>query len=121
METEHQTQVKLVQWCKQNTDEHLELDLLFAIPNGGQRHIAVASKLKLEGVKAGVPDLFLPVSRKKYHGLFIEMKNEKGRLSSVQQDWRQKLIEQNYEYVVCKSCAQAQACILNYLKEEENE
>ena len=27
---------------------------------------------------SGVPDLFLPVPRNSYHGLYIEMKSEKG-------------------------------------------
>ena len=33
---------------------------------------------------SGVPDLFLPVPRNNFHGLYIEMKNEKGRVSVSQ-------------------------------------
>ena len=53
--------------------------LVFAIPNGGKRHPSVAAKLKMEGVLAGVPDLWI-------EGSFLEIKTEKGRLSPAQKD-----------------------------------
>ena len=56
---------------------------IFAIPNGGLRHKGVAQKLKAEGLKKGVPDLFIPAWL-----LWVEMKREKGgRLSPEQKDW----------------------------------
>ena len=39
--------------------------LIYHVPNGGHRHKLVASKLKEQGVKAGVPDLVLPMARGK--------------------------------------------------------
>ena len=36
---------------------------MFRIPNGGSRHPAEAARLKAQGVKAGVPDLCIPVAR----------------------------------------------------------
>ena len=44
---------------------------LFAIPNGGHRHKAVAVKLRAEGVCAGVPDLMVPEAHGGFNGLFI--------------------------------------------------
>ena len=41
---------------------------LFAIPNGGARHIGTAIKLKSEGVTAGVSDLFLMIPSGQKHG-----------------------------------------------------
>lgn len=35
--------------------------LIYHVPNGGHRHKLVAVKLKEQGVKAGVPDLVLPM------------------------------------------------------------
>ena len=52
---EHQEQKTLIKWCEYKGHPY---NLIFAIPNGGQRHKAVAAKLKAEGVKSGVPDLF---------------------------------------------------------------
>jgi len=113
---EHKEQVKFVQWSKRNTAEHPELWLLFAIPNGGQRHIAVASKLKLEGVKPGVPDLFLPVARHKRHGLFIEMKRaDGGTLSRHQKEWRKRLLAEDYAIVTCHGFEAAKKVIKYYL------
>ena len=67
--TEHAEQVAFVKWFRL-TFPHV---MIFAIPNGGARHPAVANKLKAEGVLAGVADLYVPKWR-----LWIEMKREKG-------------------------------------------
>ncbi len=56
------------------------LSLMHAIPNGGARgndsqtNKIRGAMLKAEGVKKGVPDIFLPVPLNGYHGLYIEMK-----------------------------------------------
>jgi len=56
---------------------------IFHIPNGGHRAISVAKKMKEEGVRVGVPDLYVPAWR-----LWVEMKRQKGgRLSDDQRDW----------------------------------
>lgn len=113
---EHKEQVKFVQWTKRNAEKHPELALLFAIPNGGKRHIAVASKMKLEGVKAGVPDLFLPVPRHEKHGLFIEMKRKDGgALSEVQKVWKKLLKEQGFGYGLAHGFEEAKYIIRRYL------
>jgi len=43
----------------------------WAVPNGGQRNVIVASKLKAEGVKAGVPDITL-IHDGMYYGLEVK-------------------------------------------------
>ena len=52
---------------------HPQLALIFAIPNGGKRHIGTARKLKAEGVRSGVPDIFLACPRMPYdfHDLIV--------------------------------------------------
>jgi hypothetical protein len=59
-------------------------ELLFAIPNGGERNIKVAAKLKATGTKRGVSDIFLAVPRGIYHGLWIELKKVGGKASTEQ-------------------------------------
>jgi hypothetical protein len=51
-----------------------ELRWLHAIPNGGYRDKITAGKLKAEGVKRGIPDVFLPLPMTKYAGLYVELK-----------------------------------------------
>lgn len=57
---------------------------LHAIPNGGSRggnrsqRAAQGSKMKAEGVKAGIADIFLPYPSGRLHGLYIELKRIKG-------------------------------------------
>lgn len=50
----------------------------------GSRNKAEAVKLKRMGVKAGIPDLCLPVPMGVYSGLYIEMKYDTGRLEDSQ-------------------------------------
>lgn len=98
--SEHELQVHCIEWFRWKRG--VFKDLLFAIPNGGQRDIRVASRLKAEGVIAGVPDLFLAVPMGNYHGLFIEMKNgTAGRVSEAQKREMEALRCQGYGAVVC--------------------
>ena len=48
--------------------------LIYAIPNGGQRNVIVASKLKSEGVLSGVPDLHIPMAKKVCTGFILSLK-----------------------------------------------
>jgi hypothetical protein len=75
--------------------------LLFAIPNGGLRHKAVAAKMKMTGVVAGVADLFLAVPNHEYHGLFIENKIKPNRQTDSQKDFEKQVKAQGYAYEVC--------------------
>lgn len=91
-------------------------DLAFHIPNGGKRDKITAAQMKREGVKAGVPDIFLPVSRGGYHGLFIEMKIKGGRLGAKQKIWLDHLEKCNYKCIVCYSAQEALKEIKGYVK-----
>lgn len=114
MLTEHQEQVLLIKWFDLQYRGRI---VLFAIPNGGQRNLLVAKKMKAEGVRAGVPDLFLAVPNKDYAGLFIEMKKEKGGVVSEYQKIMLSRLEQaGYKCSVCKGFEEAKAEIEEYLK-----
>lgn len=116
--SEHAEQVSLVQWFDKEFPKLR--GRLFAIPNGGHRHPAEAARLKLEGVRAGVPDLFLPVPAGGKHGLFIEMKREKGgRLSPEQKDWLTFLQAQGYEAQCCAGYFEAMSVVFAYLYTKE--
>lgn len=116
-ESEHQR--KIMQWSRQSAvlKRYPELSLLYHIPNGGRRDPIEARHLKEQGVKPGVPDLHLPVARKGYHGLYIELKTEKGRATNKQKQWLSELVKQGYYAVVCHGWQDAQAVLMWYLNE----
>lgn len=99
--TEHGEQVAVMEWAETRAASYPELWLLYAIPNGGQRAKGVAAKLKAEGVKAGVPDLCLPIGKNGYHALYIETKNQKGRVADKQAVWHTALRAAGNQVEVC--------------------
>ena len=109
--SEHDEQVAVIQWFRLCYPKLI----LFAIPNGGVRHIGTAIKLKAEGALAGVPDLFLMAANKTHHGLFIEMKAAKGKVSEQQKYFIEQAKAQGYEACVCYGFEQAKDVINNYL------
>ena len=61
--SEHEELVALLDGASLMSNQWPELSLLFAVPNAGKRTPATANWLRAEGMKAGVPDLVLPVAR----------------------------------------------------------
>lgn len=82
--TDIEHHIGLMSWAK---TQPILSEYLIHIPNGGYRHLKEAIKLKKMGVNAGVSDLFLAYPNSHYHGLWIELKSEQGRLSSEQKAW----------------------------------
>lgn len=113
--TEHQEQAALFKWAALRQAAIPALRLMHAIPNGGHRHKAVAARLKREGVKAGIPDISLPVARGGFHGLYIEMKTKGGRVQPEQKQWRRDLIDEGYRHAICWSWEEAVREITEYL------
>ena len=117
--TEEQEQAAVMEWAMLMEKQAPELALLYHCPNGADRHPAVAAKLKKQGVKPGVPDLFLPVARGTAHGLYIEMKRQKGgRVSEEQKAWMEALTQQGYVCVVAHGAEEACDVIWHYLEGE---
>ena len=124
-------------WVPRFLTQHPELKLLHAVPNGGTREAREAKRLVLQGTKAGVPDLDLPVKSYvadhgpeddaywiRYTGLRIEMKRrwDKGTPGAVkpptsieQRQWLSDLQDAGHCCCVCYGSAQAAESILAYL------
>lgn len=115
--TEHTEQKALVMWADGQVNRgRKELGNLFAIPNGGARHIVTARRMNAEGVKPGVPDLFLAWPSSGRCGLFIEMKRRQGgSTTALQRAWHESLRKAGYAVVVCKGVEEAIKNINLYL------
>lgn len=108
-------QERVINWTRAYVNKYPELYLLYHIPNGGSRNQLEAQNLKAQGVKAGVPDLCLPVARGNFHGLYIEMKYGKNKTTDKQRYWLAELKEQGYETAVCYGAEEAMDKIADYL------
>ena len=96
-------------------------DLLIHIPNGGSRKNAFEGwRMKQQGVRAGVSDLFLPVARGRYFGLWLEFKAappNNAVVSNSQQVWVDLMREQSYQAEICLGVAAALEVLDAYLRQ----
>lgn len=133
--SEHAEQAHVMEWAAWQERADRRLANLFAIGNGGlrpcklvdtpagpRRISVVGRKLKSEGVKEGVPDLFLAWPCGGMPGLFIEMKRVRGgSLSAAQKRWHAQLVAAGYAVVVCRGAAEALNCLRRYLNGGEGD
>ena len=115
MQNEHAEQTAVIQWFRIQFPRLI----MFAIPNAAKRSPQLANYMKAEGMLAGVADLFLMKPSGKYHGMFIEMKAEKGLVSEKQEYFLQQARHFGYHAVVCHGFEAAQAEIMKYLRDVE--
>ena len=116
-ELEHREQTFLIRWADRViAGLHPNAGKLLAIPNGGHRNKQVALKLKEEGVRAGVLDLFFPEARGGYFGLWIEMKVRPNRPTPEQLARLRQHLADGYYAAVCYGHEQAQDLLLWYLE-----
>ncbi len=132
---ESRMQKALVSWwstaCKRYA---IAEELLFAIPNGmafGGKEVWEVKRsnirgknAKEEGLRPGIPDLMLAVPKEffdgghllYFHALFLEMKTATGVTSPLQRLIHSLLETRGYKVVICRSTAEAQKAIEEYLK-----
>ena len=92
---------------------------MFAIPNGGKRSKMEAARLKRQGVKPGVSDIFLPIVTDEFPGLYLEMKRRKAdgpsRPTPKQKEFHVAMTRQGYKCVVCYGAEAAIQAIKEYV------
>lgn len=113
---EQELQIAFFEWAKWQKGRYPELRLMHHIPNGGKRSKAEAAIFKAMGVKRGVPDVFLPVPRGIYHGLYIEFKSDSGTPTSDQKEFLKSLQEAGYFVCVSNKLDKAISITERYLK-----
>ena len=120
IESAHQAQV--VEWSrwafKANPSRYPMLNMLHCSLNGVKLSGTQAKVAKGQGMLSGVPDLFLPVPKNGYHGLFIEMKSEKGRVTENQHRFLTNADSVGYKTVICYSAKEAISAIEAYYTEQ---
>lgn len=118
LKTESWHQQQLFAWAKTQEAVFPELRLMFAIPNGGLRNKATAGRLKAEGVKTGVSDIFLPVPVMGKGGLWIELKRHPGAGAATddQIQWLTDMRHQSFAACLCKGWECARDIIVDYLQ-----
>jgi len=93
--------------------------VLFTIaPSGVNLPIRVAQRMKAMGYAAGTPDLMIFEARGWYHGLFLELKTERGRASDLQKNFIAQLTKRQYAVALCFGYTQAIQEIDKYLNLE---
>jgi hypothetical protein len=97
---EHDLQINCLKWLRLQYPKAW----YHATPNGGRRNEKEAVRLKAEGVRAGVADLFIAShSDSDAKGLWVEMKIGKGRQSDAQKVFEFEMTERGYNYAIARS------------------
>ena len=123
--SEHDHQAAVVKWFKMQYPQNK--DCIMAIPNGqmlgGRNRFAQMNKLKKEGFKNGVSDLFITVPMNGKCGLWVEMKDAGKTQSDVkpaQQAHLDLMISMGYEGIWAAGSEIAIAAIKVYMKKAES-
>lgn len=74
-----------------------------------------SGETETEGVKAGIPDLCLPVPMGMYNGLYIEMKYDTGRLEDSQKKMLKALAAAGHYCTVCYGAEEAIRVLQEYI------
>lgn len=107
--TENGEQEAVVQFCE------LSRIPVAHIPNEGKRSASYAAQMRRMGLAKGFPDLFIPVARSGFHGLFIELKCDcKSKPTAEQKAWIEYLNRAGYRAAVCHGADAAIEEIKNY-------
>lgn len=113
--SERDEQIAVFSWAERVKGRWPELALMFHVPNERKCTPQQGALLKAQGVKAGVPDIWLPVARGGYNGLVIELKYGKNRPTPTQRQWLDALAAQGWFAAVCWKFEDAVKIITAYL------
>lgn len=121
---ESQIQTAFFNWVRIQEKHDWRFRLIFAVPNGGQRHPAVAAKLKREGVRAGVPDVLILApghyAGREYPGAVIEFKAGRNKLTEDQDATIRTLDKAGYLVSLMRSTDSAIQFVETYFQLEQS-
>lgn len=105
----------MFQWAAIACRTYPPLAWLYAVPNAGRRSPRAGQWMKAEGLRAGVPDVCLPVPRGPFGALYIEHKRPGGKLTPEQERWHRGLTAAGNRVMISHSFDQTRAALLEYL------
>jgi hypothetical protein len=114
---EHDIQVALVELVQSVAPE-----VLFSATNGGVRlSMNQAKRMKAAGYLKGIPDLLFFESRQGFHGLAIELKAKRGKISPIQRQRLEEFDARGWRVAVCFGYEEALAVLRDYFEELADE
>lgn len=105
MRNEDALQESCVKWFRLQYKNSLLSSFPAGFVFGGDKikRMLTALRMKRMGYTNGIPDLFIMTSKGGYHGMFIELKTERGKLSEEQKEILSKLTVEGFYCVVIRS------------------
>lgn len=91
--TEAQMQATIIAWCRAQHDGRRHA---IHIPNEGKRSPRRGAQLKKEGLLPGASDIFIPMARAGWHGLWYELKSHGKEPTAEQYDFLDAMALQGY-------------------------
>jgi hypothetical protein len=89
--SEHVIQATIVEWLSWQPNI-----LFYSIPNENFGNRFHGKKLNDRGRKKGVSDLFIAEARRGFHGMYLEVKSQNGKLQIAQKEFFKKAEERDY-------------------------
>ena len=108
--SEAEEQIAVVDWC-----QAMRIPIAH-IPNEGKRSPQYGAMMKRMGLQKGFPDLFIPMPKGGFHGLFLELKAQGGKTTKEQEEWLSLLNENGYAVCVAVGALQAVEKIKRYVR-----
>lgn len=108
--SETDEQITVVDWCKA-----MRIPVAH-IPNEGKRSTQYGAMMKRMGLRKGFPDLFVPMPRGGFHGLFVEMKAKGGKTTKEQEEWLSLLNANGYAVCVAVGANEGIEKIKRYVR-----
>jgi len=130
---EWREQEALVRWAALHEAQEPRFRVLFAVPNGEWRAKSTAGKLVKMGVRAGVPDLCLPIPARfshtdhdgttrwvGFHALWLEMKPvDHGVMSEAQQAFGHLLLDYGHYVALCHGWVEGAKTLCWYVHRDD--
>lgn len=119
--SEDSLQIKCAEFTKKELLRRNLPQLFHHCPNGGNRSQREAAKLKLMGVLPGVPDIFIPFRAGEYSGLYVELKDHKGRPSAHQVGFMEDAAKEGFLCVVINCLDVYKETVTEYLNQRNEQ